>query len=183
MTAISAGDALMAIFKTFPTYVVFQFTETLLIRHSIPDTWFATSYEWSWIANYLAQRVSMRITSGRISLKNDWCSYPLCSSSKFQIEERSDYPPPISEGRNLGISAFKSLRINLGNWNFNCLIAQCENFIVNIVLQFVCIKPSLPNIYSLIIKNLHPVRSKSVSNIGASNISTNSPNERIESTE
>jgi hypothetical protein len=54
---------------------------------------------------------------------------------------------------------------------------------MNVVFQLVIVKPLLPYVDVRVQKNLQSVSPESISDISASNVGAQSPNERIESTE
>ena len=76
-----------------------------------------------------------------------------------------------------------SVRVNFRNWNFFRSVTQRKCLVVNVIFQLIVVKPFLPYVDAFVQKNLHIVSPESISNVRASNVSAQSPNERIESTE
>ncbi len=76
-----------------------------------------------------------------------------------------------------------SVRVNLRNWNFFRPVAQGKRFVMYVVFQLVIAEPFLPYVDALVQEDLQFVSSEPISNISASNIGAQSPNEWIESTE
>jgi len=83
----------------------------------------------------------------------------------------------------MGVPPLVPVRINLRNRNFFGPVTQSKCLVMNVVFQLVIVKPFLPYVNAFVQEDLQPVSPEPISNVGASDVGAQSPNERIESTE